>query len=241
MPWHYLPAPQTVFCVTSSPIRSDDAAPWNADYLRRGRLWGGAGYTMPELPADSRVLELGCGTGKTFCAMQTQGNDVIGIDFSKHAARLTQGSESAHTRGQVLIADARDLPFTANAFDAVIAFHVIGHMKIQDRERSVREAWRVLRYGGCLFFREFSTEDFRAGTGRPVEPDTFERNAGILTHYFSEPETTGLFSGFTPSSLTTQRWTMPVRGKKLQRAEVIGIFVKSPATGIKIGLIRLFL
>ena len=137
----------------------------------------------------------------------------------------TQGSASALTKGHVLIADARDLPFTVNVFDAVIAFHVIGHMKIQDRERSVGEAWRVLRYGGCLFFREFSTEDFRAERWL-VEPDTFERNAGILTHYFSEPETTGLLSWFTQFSLTTQRWTMPVRGKKLQRAEVVGIFVK---------------
>jgi ubiquinone/menaquinone biosynthesis C-methylase UbiE len=217
--------------VTSNPpLIPHDAAPWNADYLHRGQLWGGAVYDVPVLPADSRVLELGCGTGKTFCAMQSRGYDIVGIDFSHHAARMSHGFSGAIERGNVLIADARDLPFTANSFDAVIAFHVIGHMKMQDREHCVEESWRVLRYGGHLFFREFSTEDFRSGNGRLVEPGTFERNSGILTHYFTEPETTGLFSQFTRSGLATCRWTMLVRGKKLLRAEVTGIFVKNLAT-----------
>ncbi|MEN6442855.1 MAG: class I SAM-dependent methyltransferase [Methanoregula sp.] len=208
------------------PTHGNDAAPWNADYLRRGRLWGGAVFNLPDLPVGSRVLELGCGTGKTFCAMQARGYDIVGIDFSHHAAGLSHRSAGAGDQGHVLIADARALPFAANTFDAVIAFHVIGHMRIQDRYCCAQESWRVLREKGTLFFREFSDEDFRAGKGRTVEPGTFERNEGILTHYFTEPETGELFSRFTRSCLSTHRWTMTVRGERLQRAEVAGIFVK---------------
>ena len=37
-----------------------------------GPLWGGAVHSLPALPDHARVLELGCGNGKTLSAMNRQ-------------------------------------------------------------------------------------------------------------------------------------------------------------------------
>jgi SAM-dependent methyltransferase len=38
---------------------------WETGYRMRGRVWGGGPGCIPPLPAAGRVLELGCGDGKT--------------------------------------------------------------------------------------------------------------------------------------------------------------------------------
>jgi len=38
---------------------------WETGYRTRGRIWGGGPGCIPPLPAAGRVLELGCGDGKT--------------------------------------------------------------------------------------------------------------------------------------------------------------------------------
>jgi ubiquinone/menaquinone biosynthesis C-methylase UbiE len=203
-----------------------DAGSWNDEYKQRGRLWGGAVHNLPCIPPDSHVLELGCGNGKTFFVLAQRGVDVVAVDFSVHAATMSRNVALHAPSGDVAIADARRLPFSDESFDTVIAFHVIGHMCEKDRARIAGESKRVLRQNGNLHFSGFSVEDFRAGTGRIVEPQTFERMTGIVTHYFTEPEVQALFVGLKATRLTTQRWTMRVRGKDHPRAEVVAIFKK---------------
>jgi len=94
----------------------------------------------------------------------------------------------APSEADLLVGDVASLPFQDAVFDAVFAFHVIGHLRENDRHRAALEAARVLKGGASLFFLEFGVEDMRAGKGLEVEPNTFRRGGGILTHYFSEGE-----------------------------------------------------
>jgi ubiquinone/menaquinone biosynthesis C-methylase UbiE len=204
-----------------------EASCWDKDYGRRGQLWGGAVHNLPSISPGSRVLELGCGNGKTFFALTSRGLEVTAIDFSPHAVLMSHRVALQSGTGEVAIADARELPFFSGTFDAVIAMHIIGHMYEKDRERIVKEASRVLREDGIICFYGFSCEDLRFGKGRLVEPQTFERANGTITHYFTEPEVQELFSGLAPVQVATERWTMRVRGKEHIRAEITGIFKKS--------------
>jgi ubiquinone/menaquinone biosynthesis C-methylase UbiE len=204
-----------------------EASRWDDDYGQRGHLWGGAVHTLPAISFGSRVLELGCGNGKTFSALVRKETDVVAIDFSSRAAMISNRVAQQTGRGSVAIADARQLPFCRHTFDAVVASHVIGHMNKQDRYRVVSESIRVLSGNGMLWFSGFSREDLRYGKGREVEPSTFERNNGICTHYFTESEVLALFSGLVPVSVTTERWAMRVRGNDHIRAEITGLFKKN--------------
>jgi SAM-dependent methyltransferase len=207
-------------------MMDDDAAHWEKAYRDKGRLWGGAARDLPAFPPGSRVLELGCGSGKTLSALLDRGAEIVGIDFSACACYLGASLAAGRANVHVAVADARCLPFAANSFDTVTALQVIGHMPARDREQIGGELAWVLRDRGLLWFTGFSCDDFRAGNGRKVEPGTFERKTGIRTHYFTEAEVRDLFSGMFEGLIGTRRWTLRVRGTLYPRAEIVGVFKK---------------
>jgi SAM-dependent methyltransferase len=204
-----------------------DADNWENDYARRGRIWGGAVHLPLPLDAEERVLDLGCGNGKTCNLLLEKKCQVVGIDFSVSALHLCRSQNPKNTNGHFALADIRSLPFPDATFDIIIAFHVIGHLLTEGRSLCASEAVRVLRPGGTLYFSDFSREDFRAGAGCEVEPGTFVRKNGVSTHYFSRDEVIALFSLLTPCEFQTRRWTMRVRGESLPRAEISGSFRKN--------------
>jgi SAM-dependent methyltransferase len=199
---------------------------WEEDYCRRGILWSGAIRDLPELPSGSHILEIGCGNGKMVHAMVRRGWDVTAMDFSSRAVGFCRRAFPDPLYGQVMVADARRIPFKDDAFDAIFAFHIIGHLPAPDRKCVAGEVIRLLRTGGMLFFCEFSVDDFRFGKGLEMEESTFRRGTGILTHYFSEHEVADLFSGLTRVSVTIHQWPMRVRGCSLVRSEVQGVFTR---------------
>ena len=201
--------------------------PWEYEYSRKGRLWGGAVHHLPEIPREGRILELGCGDGKTYRTLLERDYEVIGIDRAASALNLCRSLAPLGSGAQFARADACSLPFADGSFSSVIAFHVIGHLPDEGRARAAREASRVIRNGGMLFFSGFSCEDFRAGAGSDTEPGTVLRKNGIATHYFSEEEVLGLFCRLHPLSCITRHWVMTIRGQPLPRAEIAAAFTKT--------------
>jgi ubiquinone/menaquinone biosynthesis C-methylase UbiE len=199
---------------------------WEEDYTRRGILWSGMTHDLPELPLGSRVLELGCGNGKTLMVMIQRRWNVTAIDLSRKAVSLSRNVLKGSSAAEVMVADARSMPVKSTIFDAVFAIHVTGHMHEPDRQEIAREITRTLKPGGVLFFCDFSTEDFRFGKGHKTETSTFERGTNIITHYFTRQEVIDLFPKLTPESITLHQWSMRVRGKDLVRSEVKGLFSK---------------
>ncbi len=194
---------------------------WDPFYRRRGRMWGGITRDIPELPVGSRVLELGCGSGKTLRGMENRGWRVIALDISSEAIALSRAACSA----EFVIGDGRSLPFREGSFDAVFAFHVLGHLLETQRCAMRKEIVRVLRNGGMLFFRGFSSSDFRA-SGEEIEERTFLRGDGTLTHYFTEDEVVGIFDSLELVSVETVLWNLRIRGRDLPRAEIRATFRK---------------
>ncbi|MEI7648306.1 MAG: class I SAM-dependent methyltransferase [Methanomicrobiales archaeon] len=204
----------------------DESGAWEKEYLCKGSVWGGAVHHLPVLPQGSRVLELGCGNGKTLSAMIGRSWDVTAIDFSSSAVAMSRMNTGTLQKAEVCVADARHLPFAHCGFDAVFAFHILSHLDKMDSTRAVAEGVRVLKTGGILYFSGFSTEDFRSGKGSTVEDGTVKRGSGICTHYFTEQETQELFSNLTLETMTTERWFMRVRGQDFPRAEIQAAFIK---------------
>jgi len=66
----------------------------------------------------------------------------------------------------------------------------------------------------------------REGQGEEVEPGTFRRGSGIITHYFAKGEVEELFLGMKPLFVGTQRWKLRVKGDDLVRCEVDAVFLK---------------
>jgi cyclopropane fatty-acyl-phospholipid synthase-like methyltransferase len=203
-----------------------DREAWEDEYGKKGILWSGLTHELPELPAGSRVLELGCGNGKTLPALIKKGWNVTALDSSEKAVTLSRNLVTGSSLADIIVADARHIPVKNATFDAIFAIHVIGHMHEQGRREIAFEVTRTLKPGGILFFCEFSTDDVRFGKGHRTEASTFMRGTKISTHYFTLQEASDLFLGLMCKTITLHQWPMRIRGNNLVRSEVIAVFSK---------------
>jgi ubiquinone/menaquinone biosynthesis C-methylase UbiE len=105
----------------------------------------GAGETIAKAGGfthQSRVLEVGVGTGRIALPVAPHVGKYVGIDLSRlMVERLL--SKSTTERVTVAIADATRLPFNDNTFDGAVAVHVF-HL-IPNWRDALRELARVLR------------------------------------------------------------------------------------------------
>jgi|WetSurMetagenome_2_1015567.scaffolds.fasta_scaffold02287_9 MPBQ/MSBQ methyltransferase len=210
--------------MVQSSLNSERAA-WDMGYRRSGRKYGGAPQDLPSLIPGTRVLEVGCGDGKSLLAMAGRGWDIVATDFSREAIRISSGHQILCNVGFIQ-ADARALPFRRESFDAVFLYHLLGHIPVKGRSLVTSETERILIPGGAVFLRVFSVQDFRNGRGNLVEPNTYLRGDGVRTHYFSREEVESLFPGLILTAIMNADWSMKVRGVQLIRSEIVAHFRK---------------
>ena len=105
---------------------------------------------------DSYILDVGCGVGATPCYLAKKyGCRVVGVDISP---RMVQRSKERARREKVAnqvefrVADAQDLPFEDNLFDAVITESVTAFP--EDKHKAVSEYARVTKPGGYVGLNE---------------------------------------------------------------------------------------
>jgi SAM-dependent methyltransferase len=95
------------------------------------------------LPVGSRVLDAGCGSGRTLEELVQYG-EVSGIELSSEAAELARG----RGLGEVQIGRLEDLPWDDDTFDLITCLDVIEH--VPDDVVALEELRRVSRPGGWL-------------------------------------------------------------------------------------------
>ncbi len=93
------------------------------------------------------VLEIGCGLGTMAMNWARQGAKITAIDLNPiSVAQTSQRFKLYGLTGLILQMDANNLSFGDQAFDYVYSWGVLHHSP--DLQRSVDEAFRVLRPGG---------------------------------------------------------------------------------------------
>ncbi len=95
------------------------------------------------LPHPARVLDAGCGSGRTLQEL-TRFGEVYGIELSPEAAELAQG----RGQGEVRVGRLEELPWEADTFDLITCLDVIEHTP--DDRLTLGELQRVTKPGGYL-------------------------------------------------------------------------------------------
>jgi SAM-dependent methyltransferase len=115
-------------------------------------------YPIPELrlaSGDGRsLLDVGCNWGRWTIAAARAGYRAIGVDPSLEGVRAAQ--RAARRLGveiDVVVGDARHLPFARGAFDTVFSYSVLQHLSKSDVATALSEAGRVLTPGGRVFIQ----------------------------------------------------------------------------------------
>lgn len=106
------------------------------------------GYLLAQagLPAQARILEVGCGSGVITAALNgyAHGN-VYGLDLNREFLALA-GSHDPLTR--FTCGDARDLPFATATFDAVVCHYFL--LWVAQPAAALAEMVRVTRPSGAV-------------------------------------------------------------------------------------------
>lgn len=123
------------------------------------RKWRERAAERARLGPGMKALDLCCGTGDLTLALAERVRPegaVTGADFSRPMLELAEGKAAAHGVSQATFrwADALDLPFEDETFDAVtVAF---GARNLADLDRGLAEMRRVLVPGGRLVILEIT-------------------------------------------------------------------------------------
>ncbi|MBZ5610353.1 MAG: methyltransferase domain-containing protein [Acidobacteriia bacterium] len=140
-----------------------------------------ARYAFARLYAkDKRVLDAGCGTGYGSAELALDAASVTALDVDPQAAAYCRANFPAANL-RAVAASCTAIPFPANAFDLIVAFEVIEHLK--DYRALLDECARVLTHQGLFVVsspnKRYYAES-RANTGanpyhqHEFEPDEFE-------------------------------------------------------------------
>ena len=173
---------------------------WNSFYAANGRPWRGVSKIDVPFPEGSRILELGCGNGKTAAALSDAGMRVTALDFSEKAI---EACAECGKDIEFLCADVTELPFGDGTFDGALAYHVLEHLDAVQLSKAVSELRRVLKPGAHVLVRAFSTDDMRSGKGKKTGDGTVERGNGIVYRYFTEEMLLRAFDSFECVSIGT--------------------------------------
>ena len=139
----------------------DDVAP-RYDFLnrllsaRRDIAWRRKAARTLDLPSESRVLDLCCGTGDQAVALSKQSLHPLAADFSVPMVGLAQTKFStlSSPEPKALVADSLVLPLPDQAFAAVtVSF---GLRNVENLDAALEEIFRVLKASGRLVVLEFA-------------------------------------------------------------------------------------
>jgi len=146
-----------------SAIKAKQNAAWTSgDYSVVGVTLQKVGEDLAEaldLVPGSKVLDVAAGNGNATLAFARRWHNVTSTDYVQHL--LDKGAARALAEGHNVtfqIADAENLPFADNQFDAVVS--TFGVMFAPHQTAAAAELFRVTKPGGVIGMANWTVEGF---------------------------------------------------------------------------------
>ena len=177
------------------PPRRQDFREAKAAFVHELVRWSG----LDQLPAGSKVLDVGCGIGGSARILARDYNlEVVGISISPaQIARATELTpQGLPCRFEVM--DALDLQLADHSFDAVWSVEAGPHMP--DKQQYADELLRVLKLGGLLAVADWNRRDPSDGAMTKTERKVMRQ----LLNQWAHPEFASI-AGFQ-QNLETSRY-----------------------------------
>jgi len=105
---------------------------------------------------NKQVLEIGCGTGASTLALSEQGSIVTGIDIDENALTIARKRlelyglrQSLRNTNSINIKE----DYGNKEWDIIIFYASLEHMTPEERKKSLKDAYQLLKNGGhlCIF------------------------------------------------------------------------------------------
>ena len=140
-----------------------------------------------------KVLDIGCGTGRTTETLRRMGFNVIGIDYSKP---MIDKAKELYSECKFEVMDATNLTFLSESFDSILfSFNGIDYISSEfERKKALNEINRVLKPSGIFAFSSHNSWTLPL---RKSRWETWKRTwKKYIKQYMQYGFSTGFFSPF---------------------------------------------
>lgn len=151
-----------------------------------------------------RLLDIGTGAGRHMKLAGELGFSVYGLDISltglTHARERLQQAGIAHS---LVLGSMTSLPFGDSSFHTVISYGTFYYGTAREMQRAIAETHRVLAAGGRCFLVLRSTNDYRYGKGREIEPRSYQleipdtNELNTVQHFLRAEDVSDYFGAFS--------------------------------------------
>jgi len=181
---------------------------WERIYRQKGDLDYGV---LPRIRRASkefklknytRILDLGCGTGRHSIYLAKQGFSVVASDIAPTGLDIARNKTKSLGLNNIefKLHDMRSIPLGNNYIDGVICIWVLHHGTLEDIKTTIHEIHRILKPGGMVITDLSSVDTESYGIGKEIECNTFvgdkKDEEDVPHHYTTREELTRLFSLF---------------------------------------------
>ncbi|KAJ1902412.1 hypothetical protein LPJ66_000023 [Kickxella alabastrina] len=160
-------------------------------------------------PADGkfRIMEVGCGAGNAVFPLLADVRDpclfVYACDYSKTAINVVKANEAYNeSRCKAFVWDlsSADLPEGVEpaSVDIMLMIFVFSALHPDQWAQAVENAYRVLKPGGILLFRDYGRNDLtqlRFKKSRLLDSNFYVRGDGTRVYFFTNDELAEVFGG----------------------------------------------
>lgn len=138
-------------------------------------------YLEANLFQNSKVLDVGCGNGRTIFNILDITDNTTGIDNDEKSVNEARKNFSTHPNIKIIKAEAEKLPFKDGQFDFAICTATFGNFGNQ-KEKVLREMKRVLNKNGKIIISVYSEKALgeRLKAYKAAKIKVLENNNGNL-------------------------------------------------------------
>lgn len=110
-------------------------------------------YIEKYLKPDSKIIEIGAGTGRYSVALAEKGYAVDAVELVPHNIEIMKKKVKSSHKINIFEGDACDLSFLEdNTYDMVLLLGPMYHLFTEtDKHKAMREAIRVAKHGGVIY------------------------------------------------------------------------------------------
>ncbi len=174
---------------------------WETRFSKEGKIWGDspsrtATYALELFQEHDvkRILVPGAGYGRNAKLFSSAGFNVVGIEASEAAFKLTEKYDPGTT---FLYGSYLDIVPGDGPYDAIYCFNLLHLFRENERKLFIDKSSSELKKDGLVFFAVFSEKELSFGKGREVEKNTFESKPGRPVHYFDKKDLQEHFRDFS--------------------------------------------
>lgn len=133
------------------------------------------------LNKDSKILEIGVGTGNLSSKFLRDNYNIVGIDQSREMLRV---SKNKYPKLEVRLGEFLKIPYSDKTFDAIVSTYAFHHLNSQEKSLAIKEMMRVLKEDGKIVIGDLMFKD-KYDESKILEGLSMAEIEGIKDEYYS--------------------------------------------------------